>query len=41
MIGNLRIMFGRNSSTRSPPASVAIEVGKVSPTTLAVTLGSG
>ncbi len=41
MIGNLRITFGRNSSTRLPPASVAIDVTKVSPTTLPVTLGSG
>lgn len=41
MIGNLRIMLGRNSSTRLPPASVAMDDAKVSPTTLAVTLGSG
>jgi hypothetical protein len=41
MIGNLRIMFGRNSSTRLPPASVATDVQKVLPTTLAVMLGSG
>lgn len=40
-IGTLRTMLGRNSRTRLPPASVAIDVAKVRPTTLAVTLGSG
>ena len=28
MIGNLRTRLGRNSSTRLPPASVAIEVAE-------------
>jgi hypothetical protein len=41
MMGTLRMMLGRNSNTRLPPASVAIDVRKVRLTTLAVTLGWG
>jgi hypothetical protein len=40
MIGNLRVMLGRNSSTRLLPASAIMEDAKMSPTTLAVTLSS-
>ena len=41
MMGNLRVTLGKNSKTRLPPASVAIDVRKVRLTTLAVTLGCG
>jgi hypothetical protein len=40
-MGNLRATVGKNSNTRFPPASVAMDVRKVRLTTLAVTLGSG
>jgi hypothetical protein len=41
MIGNLWITLGINSRSKSPPASVAIEIKKVLATTGAVMLGSG
>jgi hypothetical protein len=41
IIGNLRMMLGRNSNTRLPPISEAMEVPKVRPTTLPVLLGEG
>ena len=41
MIGNLWITLGINSRSKSPPASVAIEIKKVLPTTAAVMLGPG
>jgi hypothetical protein len=40
-MGHLRAKLGKNSNTRFPPASVAIDDRKVRLTTLAVTLGSG
>jgi hypothetical protein len=39
MIGNLWAALGINSRSKSPPASVAIEIKKVLATTAAVMLG--
>jgi hypothetical protein len=40
MIGNLWIALGINSRSKSPPASVAIDIKNVLATTLAAMLGS-
>jgi hypothetical protein len=40
-IGNLWAALGKNSRSKSPPASVAIEIKKVLVTIAAVMLGSG